>query len=195
MILRFTTHLKQWDQVLMRRCYSKPACDMNLTEARKLWYRYPVSEMIRLLKWRNPPAIQHGHVHVKTCRILCTDRHIPYGQVETQPARNFSMPISSEELSKLKRYRSPMMIDKITGDYVDIYWSPIAEERQNAITVSDVQNQCLTTQQRELYGTDLLRLHLTLTGHGLHKDIYFCDTEFGKFVARNDKNFGFKVYI
>ena len=165
----------------LRRYSSSATSDMSIADAKEHWSHTSISETGRLLG-RQPQFLQRyavegtpipelGSVYVKTCRVLGSDRHIPLADVHTNTARRF--PIIAQ------RYAAPILEDKVSGDPVEVYWAPISEERKNTVTVGEVQNQLLTESEREMFGTDLLRLHLLTSKDNCLSDIYFCEKTFG----------------
>lgn len=178
--------LRQQLPSTVRYYCSSQVDDLTLPMARKYWMNASTKQMTRILGRKlhfqdSNPFVDDTDVFAKTCRILGTDTYIPFKQAIMHPNTRRIRKMSGASGEDLIRVSARPLADSVTLNTLETYWDVMAEDKHNEITIGDVQTELLTKLDRQNYGYDLLRLHLTATNvPRSNKRLYFSETGFGE---------------
>lgn len=159
--------------------------NLNIDEARRHWRDDAIQQMSRSLNrdiqaFDVIPKPDLSDMHVHTYRVIGTDQYVPMSQVYTRKHPIVTVETQAQTSKKVRRFPlySSQHIDSVSDRHVDVFYASMKPELRNVITVGQVQ-QTLPLRDIDLYGLDLLRIHLFIDfvscGRG---HFYFCIDQF-----------------
>jgi len=155
-------------------CFKK---QLTLVEAQQQW-RQDIINYLQQKFQRKLFGFENGNIKevfsdflVPTCRVLGTDRYIPFEHVDV--CKTFR-----DRSSESYRFRLTNHVEKNSKLPVEVCWAEMSEKYNNTITVEDVQ-ALLPPAVASLYSTDLLRIYLLATEMNSYSIFYFSKDVFG----------------